>query len=309
MPESFIFLILLILVPLALMGWLSKREYASRLEALFVTVFTGLLVVFLFQWGQYPYVGSYYLRYVLLVLMGGTVFIVFSAVRERPWYMKSGWKKRILLGFSVAGSLILVPLTWSAFQAHYIDIPSVNMAFPLQGSNYYISSGGSNSVLNLHYKPQTPGQMYAIDIEKLDGWGRYTRNLIRNQLEDYLIFGETVISPCDGRVIEVRNEVSDHPPFEYDPVSGSGNYVLIESNGGYHVFLLHLMQGSVLVQSGDRVVVAEPIGRVGNSGFSTEPHLHIQVSQVTQTDSLAPEVGVPVLFRGQFLVRNSLFSN
>jgi len=40
------------------MGWLSKREYASRLEALFVTVFTGLLVVFLFQWGQYPYVGG-----------------------------------------------------------------------------------------------------------------------------------------------------------------------------------------------------------------------------------------------------------
>lgn len=309
MPEPLIFLIILILVPLTLMGWVIKRDYASRLEALLVTFFTSSLAVFLFQWGQYPYVGSYYLRYILLLLIGGTVFIVFRAVRHRPWYVKPGWRKGLLLGLFILSSLGLIPLNWWALEARYTDLPTVDMAFPLQGSTYYISTGGSNSVLNLHHKPHTPGQMYAIDIDRLNGFGGYASGLLPDRLEDYFIFGQTVYSPCDGQVIEVQDEVLDHQPLEYDPASGSGNYVVIERADGLQVALLHLMQGSVLVQPGDQVVEEEPIGRVGNSGFSVQPHLHFQVSRLMRADSLASRVGVPVRFQGRFLVRNNLFSN
>ena len=166
MPEPLIFLILMILIPLALMGWLVMRDHASRLEALSLTLFTALLVVFLFHWGQYPYVGSYYLRYALVILMVGTGVRVFRRASKRPWHVKPTWRQGLLLVLFGVGSLLLIPLVVKAFQAHHVDEPSVDMEFPLQGGTYYISTGGSNGVLNLHYKPQTPGQMFAIDNKK-----------------------------------------------------------------------------------------------------------------------------------------------
>jgi len=308
MPEPLIFLILLVLVPLVFIGWFAGRKHATRLEALLALLFTSSLVVFLFQWGQYPYVGSYYLRYVLLILMVGAGFRVFRTVHSLPWYVKPGWRQGFLFGFFIIGSLVLIPLVWAAIQAHYVGKPSVEIQFPLRGGTYYISTGGSNSVLNLHYKPHTPAQMYAIDIDRVDGLGQYASGLAPDRLEDFLIFGETVYSPCDGRVIEVEDGMLDNRPFEYDSETGSGNYVVIQSDS-LQVELLHFRQGSLLVQPGDRVLAGDPVGRVGNSGFSTQPHLHLQVSRSTGTDSSASQVGVPVRFGGRFLVRNSLFAN
>ena len=84
--------------------WFAGRKHATRLEALLAT---SSLVVFLFQWGQYPYVGSYYLRYVLLILMVGAGFRVFRTVHSLPWYVKPGWRQGFLFGFFIIGSLVL----------------------------------------------------------------------------------------------------------------------------------------------------------------------------------------------------------
>lgn len=65
-----------------------------------------------------------------------------------------------------------------------------------------------------------------------------------------------------------------------------------------HIYLAHMQKGSVKLTSGDRVEVGETIGKVGNSGNTTEPHLHIHAEIDGE--------GVPILFDGKFLVRNSL---
>ncbi len=71
---------------------------------------------------------------------------------------------------------------------------------------------------------------------------------------------------------------------------------------GVHIALAHLKRGSVRVQVGDTVQVGQPLGAVGNSGGSNEPHLHIHVQR--PGTATAPMSGAPpMLFAGSFLVR------
>ena len=307
MPEPLIFLLILIALPLLLAGWLIRRRYASRLEGVVLIALAGLLALFLLLWGQYPYVGSHYLRYLPLLLTAGATVAVFRAVRDLPWLQRKGWGRGVLMALCSVGALLLAAMDWMALQGRAVDVSSVEMEFPLRGGTWYISTGGSNAVLNLHHKPRTPSQHYAIDVDRLDGLGRYARGLIPDRVEDFLIFGDTIYSPCRGEVIEARDGVPDHAPFEFDADSGGGNQVVIDCDG-VEVALLHMMEGSVQVASGDRPAAGDPLGRVGNSGFSVQPHLHVQASRRTGAERASRE-GVPILFGGRFLVRNDVFAN
>ncbi|CAI6023194.1 M23 family metallopeptidase [Cohnella sp. JJ-181] len=58
----------------------------------------------------------------------------------------------------------------------------------------------------------------------------------------------------------------------------AGNMVAIRHANGEITTLAHLKRGSVKVKAGDRVAAGQPIGQCGNSGESTEPHMHIQTA-------------------------------
>ena len=108
---------------------------------------------------------------------------------------------------------------------------------------------------------------------------------------------------ADGRVTAAGD---GHPDL---PVGGTtwhdmaGNHVILEC-GAVWVLLGHLQQGSVEVEAGWLVEVGQQLGRVGNSGNSGEPHLHIH-AQRPGTD-VAPLGGepVPIRLNGRYLVRN-----
>ena len=74
----------------------------------------------------------------------------------------------------------------------------------------------------------------------------------------------------------------------------AGNHVLIESRGTF-VALCHLQQNSVHVRAGQTMTVGDPIGRCGNSGNSTEPHVHIQAGDSADFDRAE---AVPITFAG-----------
>lgn len=69
-----------------------------------------------------------------------------------------------------------------------------------------------------------------------------------------------------------------------------------------------MRQGSVAVREGDAVTTGQLIGAVGNSGNTTEPHLHIHAVRA-ETDNSISGTGVPIFFHGRFLVRNSVVRN
>jgi len=121
-----------------------------------------------------------------------------------------------------------------------------------------------------------------------------------------VIFGETLYSPCNGRVLTAVDSVPDNAAGEYyEGEQGSGNHVLIQCQD-VEIGLVHMLAGSVLVREGEQVTVGTPLGQVGNSGFSTEPHLHLQA---LKTNSDGKVTSIPMHFNGRFLVRNDVIKN
>ncbi len=97
-------------------------------------------------------------------------------------------------------------------------------------------------------------------------------------LEDYYAFGEPVLAPISGYVVAMRDDLEDNFIGNVDRINNWGNYIIIKSlDGTFYVEISHLMKNSITVKVGDYVQMGQIIGKCGNSGYSPEPHIHIQV--------------------------------
>jgi Peptidase family M23 len=128
-------------------------------------------------------------------------------------------------------------------------------------------------------------QRFAIDFIGLDASGRAVRGDARLPANDnWYGFAADVIAVADGIVRDARDGVVDNVPLApLDPPASItarglyGNYVVIEVEGRF-VHYAHLQRGSLRVTTGQRVRRGDVVGRVGNSGNTTGPHLHLHVS-------------------------------
>ncbi|MFC7439643.1 M23 family metallopeptidase [Laceyella putida] len=154
---------------------------------------------------------------------------------------------------------------------------------------------GGHRLMNHHY--DTPEERYALDIVRLNEIGS-SKKIGSDGLSGYAIYGQAVYSPARGKVYKVVNHVKDQPPSRQNRQFPPGNFVVIENEA--YIILAHLKPGSIRVKTGDTVQVGDLIGLVGNSGMSSEPHLHIHAVDKTRKKSL------PLMFDGDFLVRNEL---
>ncbi len=98
-------------------------------------------------------------------------------------------------------------------------------------------------------------------------------------VEDYYAFGESVVAPINGYIVSLRSDLADNFIGSVDRENNWGNHIIIKSDYGYYVLIAHLMQHSISVNIGDYVQVGQIIGKCGNSGYSPEPHIHIQVQK------------------------------
>jgi len=146
---------------------------------------------------------------------------------------------------------------------------------------------------------------YAVDITKVTRWGNDADGFLPMQNDKYGVFNQVVYSPCDGEVFHVEDKWPNETPWTGSPPYNVGNHVLITSNG-FGVLMGHLQKGSILVKTGDRVKKGEPIARAGNSGWTSQPHLHIQAMRKS-TGSFWGWEGIPIFFDGKNPVKNSLF--
>ena len=110
-----------------------------------------------------------------------------------------------------------------------------------------------------------------------------------------------------GTVIETVSSFNDLSPGALDPDNPAGNYIAIKHvSFDIVIILAHLRENSLLVKQGDTIKEGQPIAKVGNSGNTTEPHLHIHCVTNTTHDFLFKGQGVPMIFESKFLVRNDL---
>ena len=125
-------------------------------------------------------------------------------------------------------------------------------------------------------------QRFATDWIKLGadghGWkGDSTKN------EHWYGYGEPLHAVAAGKVVETKDAIIENVPFSPKmavPITletVGGNHVILDLGNGNYAFYAHMIPGSLTVKLGDKVSAGQVIGRLGNSGNSTAPHLHFHM--------------------------------
>jgi hypothetical protein len=96
-------------------------------------------------------------------------------------------------------------------------------------------------------------------------------------LDDYYCFNKPVLSPVRGQVVNVIDYLPSNPIGEADEYNRWGNLVIISDPRGFFVEMSHFAEKSITVKIGDWVEYGTVIGLCGNSGYSPQPHIHVQV--------------------------------
>lgn len=112
---------------------------------------------------------------------------------------------------------------------------------------------------------------------------------------DYFSFGQDILAPSDGIVVQAVDGIPDNTPGQVDVYYRLGNTVVLSFENGEFAYLSHLMMGSVRVRPGDRVQRGQVLAKCGNSGNSTAPHLHFQL---TDGPLITYSTSLPAYFRG-----------
>ncbi|OGH06779.1 MAG: peptidase M23 [Candidatus Levybacteria bacterium RBG_16_35_11] len=137
--------------------------------------------------------------------------------------------------------------------------------------------GGDTKELNYHIENQA--QKNAFDIVIKDEKGNSFRiDGITN--EDYYAFGKELIAPCDGEIVLVVDGIKDNKPGELNPMYAPGNSVIIKTDKNEYLFFAHFKQNTIKVKQGQNVKQGELLGLCGNSGNSSEPHLHFHIQNI-----------------------------
>ncbi|MFD0861846.1 peptidoglycan DD-metalloendopeptidase family protein [Sungkyunkwania multivorans] len=166
---------------------------------------------------------------------------------------------------------------------------TTKMQLPFEGT-WFVSPGGDRKKQNRHAESQP--QKYALDLVILDENGKSHKGTGETN-EDYYAFGQSLYAPCDALVVNYVDGVKDNIPGQKDASNPYGNYILLKTKTGEHVLLAHFKQGSINVKVGDQVTQGQKLGACGNSGNSSEPHLHFHLQD---TEDLTDSFGIKCFF-------------
>jgi hypothetical protein len=150
------------------------------------------------------------------------------------------------------------------------DIP---LSLPFRGE-WVVVWGGDRVEVNHHVG--VPDQRRAADLG-MEGPDHKTHRGDGKSNGDYLVYGQEVLAVADGTVETVVDGVPENVPHEENHYVIPGNYVLVRHGAALFSGYMHLQPGSIRVKPGMPVKRGTVLGLVGNSGNSTEPHLHFQL--------------------------------
>ena len=169
-----------------------------------------------------------------------------------------------------------------------VTAQAVAIGPPLRGGPWLTANGpadGSGHRRSLIPIAGVPSiaQRFAIDFVKVDSADKtFSGDQLEN--ENYYAEGNDALAVANGTVVEVKDSIPENVPginSRAVPITletVGGNHVIIDIGGGYYAFYAHLKPGGVKVKLGDKVKRGQVIGLVGNTGNSTEPHLHFHIS-------------------------------
>lgn len=288
-----------IALPAAFIIWLwvpGSRAFAGWLMKAF---YGGAYVMFITLCGQWDWL-THHLRLGLPIVFLLSVIVTGLRARRFPWLKAAGPSFLRRHGFTGVMTFVFFGMSAYALTGYDYEPPAVDLAFPFREGTFAVRHGGDNTLINYHNSNR--GQRFALDVVALDPLGRRARGLYPSDLARYAIYGRDVTSPCTGVALSIRNDLDDNIPPAADVADPAGNHIVLAC-GTARILLAHFQKGSIEVAEGALVQEGQPLGRVGNSGNSSEPHLHIHAYQ--GNGDFDDGIGVPITFGGRFLVRGS----
>lgn len=207
---------------------------------------------------------------------------------------RGAWKLEIALGEGdlIAGLRLAEPDGAAPPVAR-----SAPVGLPFKGE-WLVFWGGDRAEVNHHV--QAPSQRRAADLVIVDKDGKTHRGT-GTQLTDYYAYGQEILAMADGEVVTVVDGVPDNMLGELNAYFVPGNLVVVRHADGVHSTYAHLIPGSLKVKRGAKVRRGQVLGRCGNSGNSSEPHLHVQLQDGPRFEK---SWGVEAVFAEATVVRD-----
>jgi hypothetical protein len=294
-----LFAMLTLAVAVGPIVWLARTRIASVRQLLVASITAATMSCCALLIGPWALL-SVYLRPLIVIAMIATIVAVAYRVRRTTGSANGsdGSPRRFTLQ-SITACLFGVAVI-DGFAGRVVPSRTTDLQFPLEGGAYAVLQGGNSFVTN-PFHHWLPSDRYGLDLVKLNVLGNRARGIAPTRLSDYASYDVGVHSPCTGIVEEVVNNVSDNSAGATDPQHRSGNHVLLRC-GTLRVLLAHLRRGTVAVTVGDPAGSGQLVGRIGNSGNTNEPHLHVSAVAIDSPEA----AGVPITFDGRFLSINDV---
>lgn len=220
-----------------------------------------------------------------LKLAGGTRAVVFLWVPVDARSTPTSVRHRVTVERGTGDSARTAELEGPAVP---VTADAIVIGPPLRGGVWFTGNGPApetghrRALIPIGGTPAI-AQRFAIDYVRVgDDNKTFTGDQLKN--ESYHAQDAEAIAVANGTVVAVKDSIPENVPgitSRAVPITletVGGNHVIIDLGAGRYAFYAHLQPGSIRVKVGDRVTRGQVLGLVGNSGNSTEPHLHFHIS-------------------------------
>ncbi|MBT8219598.1 MAG: M23 family metallopeptidase [Bacteroidia bacterium] len=288
-----------IFVPLLLIGIIAFQKQPNFWTWILTIISFGLVISYM--WGTTRWeIISIYFRPIVPIL-----YLIACIVGYKRTTKQKNQTKKLALILNIAVHAVLIVffsgLNWFTYSGYITPENTVDLVSPFQEGKQIVLHGGSSPFINGHYhvKPQN----HALDIVGLNNLGMRASSFGGGaDLNNYVIYGEPIYSPCNGTILKTVDQFDDLTPPNTDKINLAGNYILIDCDG-VELLLAHLKKGSIKVKPGDTVTTNTLLGQVGNTGNTSEPHLHIHMEKGGEANTILNGEGIPFTINQKFLVR------
>ncbi len=188
---------------------------------------------------------------------------------------RGAWDFKITLAASdkISGLSVTPPGSGSAADSTAVPRSRTSMQLPFRGE-WYVFGGGDNEKVNSHFSVR--GQRRAADLI-IKGAGDLSHKGTGRRNDDYFVYGKQILAAASGTVVTAIDGVPDNEPGSMNPLSAIGNCLIIDQGSSEYAVYAHLKPDSLRVHRGEKVLKGQVLALCGNSGNSSEPHLHFHL--------------------------------
>ncbi len=207
-------------------------------------------------------------------------------------------RRYLSLNALALGGWVFLAVQLTTYYLDPLTDQGVVLDVPFDGT-WYVVHGGRSALFNHHYP--LAQQRHALDLVKVQD--DKEREGDPERLESYFAWGQKLYAPAEGKVVRAVNDRPDNRIGDTDERQLLGNHVIVQIAPERFVLFAHMQKDSVAVAQGQEVKAGQLLGRCGNSGNTSAPHVHLQVQN--KDDFWADGLETyPIFFRNATRIRD-----